>query len=108
MGPAARVGTASPWESHSETIVVTSSPRLASALQTQVAAVLPEMDEYRIARNVDGRARRHPVGTPHAGEVEVEFGPRNQVGADEIASLERTKALLLAVQPMFDFDVLVW
>jgi putative cardiolipin synthase len=93
---------------NSETIVAVWSPALASSIRAALAARLPQMDEYRIARHPDGRARRHPAGHEHAGDVVVVFGPRDQVGASEIARIERVKAFLLGVRPLFDFDVLVW
>lgn len=93
---------------NSETTVAVLSPRLASSIRSTLAARLSQMDEYRIARHPDGRARRHPSGSDNEGEVVVEFGPRDQVDAIEIARIERVKALLLGVRPLFDFDVLVW
>jgi putative cardiolipin synthase len=93
---------------NSETIVAVLSPPLASSIRSALAARVRQMDEYRIARHPDGRARRHPAGSEHAGDVVVEFGPRDQVDAAEIAQIERVKAFLLGVRPLFDFDVLVW
>lgn len=93
---------------NSETIVAVWSPRLASSIRASLAARLPQMDEYRVARHDDGRVRRHPAGSDHAGDVVVEFGPRDQVDASEIARIARVKAFLLGVRPLFDFDVLVW
>jgi hypothetical protein len=81
---------------------------VAAAIRAGLTARLPDMDEYRVARLPDGRVRRHPPGTTQAGKVVVTFGPRDQVDADEIAHIERTKIFLLAVRPLFDFDALVW
>jgi putative cardiolipin synthase len=93
---------------NSETVVAMWSPALASSIRATLRARRTEMDEYRIARHADGRARRHPPGTARAGGVIVEFGPRDQVDAAEIERIERTKAFLLAIRPLYDFDALIW
>jgi putative cardiolipin synthase len=93
---------------NSETIIATWSPRLAARIHDELAARRAHMLEYRIGRHTDGSAQRHPTGTPHAGEVVVEFGPRDHVGADELARIARVKALLLSVRSGYDFDVVVW
>jgi phosphatidylserine/phosphatidylglycerophosphate/cardiolipin synthase-like enzyme len=93
---------------NSEIIVATWSPALADSIRGELAARRMGMLEYRIARQPDGTARRHPSGTTHAGDVVVEFGPRDHVGADELARIARVKALLLAVRSSYDFDVVIW
>jgi phosphatidylserine/phosphatidylglycerophosphate/cardiolipin synthase-like enzyme len=93
---------------NSETIIATWSPRVAARIHDELAARRTRMLEYRIARRSDGTARRHPSGTPRAGEVVVEFGPRDHIGADELARIARIKALLLSVRNGYDFDVVVW
>jgi putative cardiolipin synthase len=93
---------------NSETLVCMWSTTLASSIRATLARRTAQMDEYLIARHPSGVVQRHPSGTAQAGNVVVVFGPQQQVGEVEIARLRRTKTFLLAVQPLFDFDVLVW
>jgi hypothetical protein len=71
-------------------------------------AKLPQMDEYRIARDFFGQVQRHPEGHSQAGQVVVKFGPRDQVPQTEIDTIEAVKAGLLGLQNLWDFDVEVW
>jgi cardiolipin synthase C len=93
---------------NSETIVATLSPALAAATRTDLLAVQQGMIEYRVARDEKGRVRRHPRGHPAAGQVIVDHGPRHIAPTLEIEAIGRTKAMLLGLQRLWDFDVVVW
>lgn len=93
---------------NSETIVATHSPELGAATRAELRAVQASMIEYRVARDAKGRVRRHPRGHPAAGQVVVEHGPRDVAPLGEIEAIERTKALLLGLRRLWDFDVVVW
>jgi len=93
---------------NSETIVATLSADVAAATRADLATVQQHMVEYRVARDAKGRVRRHPRGHPAAGQVIVEYGPRDIAPAVEIETIERTKTLLLSLQRLWDFDVVVW
>jgi cardiolipin synthase C len=64
--------------------------------------------EYRIARDENGRARRHSRGHPRQGEVVVLYGPRNHLPASAVADLERLKRLLIGIRGIWDFSWVVW
>ena len=66
------------------------------------------MVEYTIAADEHGVAERYPHGHPAAGQVVVRHGPRDIAPASEIDAIERTKAVLLGLQRLWDFDVVVW
>jgi putative cardiolipin synthase len=93
---------------NSETIVATWSLLVAAQTRTELMAKLPQMDEYRIARDFFGQVQRHPEGHSQAGQVVVKFGPRDQVPQTEIDTIEAVKAGLLGLQNLWDFDVEVW
>jgi|GEM_PF-643544 len=93
---------------NSETIIAIWSMLVAAQTRTELMARLPQMDEYRIARDFFGQVQRHPEGHPRAGQVVVVFGPRDQVPSAEIDAIEGVKAWLLGLQNLWDFDVEVW
>jgi putative cardiolipin synthase len=93
---------------NSETIVTALSPEVAAATRADLAVVKERMVEYRVARDEEGRVRRYPRGHAAAGLVMVEFGPRDVAPAVELEALAGTKALLLGLQHLWDFDVVVW
>jgi len=93
---------------NSETIVAALSPEVAAATRADLAVVQERMVEYRVTRDDKGHIRRYPRGHPAAGLVMVEFGPRDVAPAGELEALAGTKALLLGLQHLWDFDVVVW
>jgi len=111
-GPLALVGTwnLDPFSTkmNSETLVATWSAAFATRNRDEMLALTRGMDEYRIARGPDGTPLRHPQGQAAAGQVVVVFGPGQQVDAQRIASLRSTKAWLLGLRNLWDFDAVVW
>jgi putative cardiolipin synthase len=93
---------------NNETILAVLSPKLGASTKADLERQAKDMVEYTIVTDERGVAMRHPTGHPAAGQVIVRHGPRDIAPADEIAAIERTKAVLLSLQRLWDFDVVVW
>ncbi|MDP2339958.1 MAG: phosphatidylserine/phosphatidylglycerophosphate/cardiolipin synthase family protein [Deltaproteobacteria bacterium] len=93
---------------NSETVIAVWSATLAARIRDELKAHQVGMDEYLIARNEDGSARRHPDDHPKKGQVVVVWGPRDQVSAELITELENVKGLMTSVQNLWNFDVVTW
>ena len=68
----------------------------------------PAVLEYRIVRDARGVARRYPKGSARAGQVVVDFGPRDHVPQARIDELVALKEFLIGTRGFWDFEVLVW
>lgn len=66
------------------------------------------MIEYKIVRDGDNRALRHPRGDPREGQVVVAYGPRDHVPAKQIDDLVTLKHVLVGLRAIWDFEVVAW
>jgi cardiolipin synthase C len=66
------------------------------------------MLEYKIAHDEHGNARRYARGHGLAGQVIVEYGPRDHVPADKVSSLVAQKDVVMGLKDLWDVPLVVY
>jgi phosphatidylserine/phosphatidylglycerophosphate/cardiolipin synthase-like enzyme len=99
----------SAWLNSEVTVAVWSRElALANAASIQARIDGGKVLEYRIKRDAEGRPLRWPEGHPQAGQVIVAFGPKNHLPQKTLDELAQTKALLVSIRGIWDFEWVVW
>lgn len=99
-----------PFSAHvnSEMFVAGWSAGLNAQTRAEMGALIRGMIEYRIARDENGRALRHPPGHPEAGRPIIAFGPQHHLPPGMLDELRAMKSLLIGIRGLWDFEVVVW